>query len=435
MLYGSELIGFQKLHAGPMQRVIDIAVKWIVGLARSNTSTDAFTLCYELGLPPIFLEMSASRARLGLKLDAPKKMKTWIQTLWDKPATYKSRHMTWVSQTKKWIEMALKEKHKYAREFLPVRGAYHLEGRRIVEEEDYYDVSYEDDAAAPLRHWAQLGRLFEMRIRATGYRSILMEKIRAEMVGEFADGAMVETPLENEDTGELDLWWRPPRENSALEQTVTVPVGRTREEWYKLLLIRHVVLERLMTSQKTVGWNSYDSFHFGITRGYLREAVGRADLSEGVRWLVLARTRAFPLVERAWQRITRSGKTPGFSRSLCPLCRSPIESDADLSHLLVTCKNHQVKTCRLKYLEQNIVYLTRVKAKYWESAPNALSDDWGTTDQNRLREGVVCVYLLGGIVRLNDPTQEGHGWFDIYQLGFGHFRLVTPGFTAHQGLP
>ncbi|KAH9167415.1 hypothetical protein EDB89DRAFT_1910012 [Lactarius sanguifluus] len=354
MLYGSELIGFQKLHAELMQCVINIAVKWIVGLARSNTSTDAFTLCYELGLPPIFLEMSTSRAQLGLKLNAPKKMKTWIQNLWDMPATYNSRHMTWVSQTKKWIDVALKEKHKYVCEFIPVRGTYHLEGRRIVEDDDTYGIAYEEDAAAPLRHWAQLGWLLEMRIRASGYRSDLMEKIQAEMVGEFADGALVETSLESEAIGELHLWWDPAMENLILEWTVTGPVGRTREEYTKLLIIRHVVLERLMTSQKTVGWDSYDSYHFGITRGYLREAVGRTDLSEGV------------------------------------------------------------KACRLEYLEQKFVHLTHVKARLWESAMST---------------------LLSGIIRLQDFTQESQGWFDLYQLGFGHFRLVTPGFTAHQGFP
>ncbi|KAI9432883.1 hypothetical protein BJY52DRAFT_1231722 [Lactarius psammicola] len=36
--------------------------------------------------------MSASRARLGVKLEIGPKMKTWIQNLWDAPAKYKSRH-------------------------------------------------------------------------------------------------------------------------------------------------------------------------------------------------------------------------------------------------------------------------------------------------------------------------------------------------------
>ena len=110
-------MGFQTLHAGPMQRVINIAPKWILGLARQNTSTDAFSLCYELGLPPIFLEMSSARARLGMKLGAVP-MKTWIQLSMDNPATYPMRHLTWVTQTTKWLDQIDRERHKYARLFI-----------------------------------------------------------------------------------------------------------------------------------------------------------------------------------------------------------------------------------------------------------------------------------------------------------------------------
>ncbi|KAI9429548.1 hypothetical protein H4582DRAFT_2060848 [Lactarius indigo] len=341
MLYGSEFIRFQKLHAEPLQRVVNIAAMWIVALARSNTSTNAFSLCYELGLPPIFLEMSAVRAQLGIKLDAQPKMKTWIQNLWDSPATFKSRHMTWVAQTKKWLEMVEKEKHKYSQTIIPLPGMYHLE---------------------------------ELRVRANQYRSDFIESIRAEFIGEFANGAPVETPRHNETSGELASFWHPNTEFLHMEENgVMVPKGRTCDEVAKLLLVQHVILECLMATQKTASWGKYDIYHFGMSRGYLREAVNRTDLSEGVHWLVLARTRAFPQVEWAWQQI----------------------------------------------------------ANYWESAPNTLLNDWGTTDQNRIRARVITVYLLGGIIRLQLDTQDQLGWFDIYQLGFGHFRLVTPGFTAH----
>ena len=61
----------------------------IMGLAKHSTSLDAFTLCYELGLPPSFLEMAAARAQLGYKLSiGQEKLKTWIQQLYDNPATY-----------------------------------------------------------------------------------------------------------------------------------------------------------------------------------------------------------------------------------------------------------------------------------------------------------------------------------------------------------
>jgi hypothetical protein len=56
-------------------------------------------------------------------------------------------------------------------------------------------------------------------------------------------------------------------------------------------------------------------------------------------------------------------------------------------------------------------------------------------DQTFLQEGVVCVYLLGGMIRLETALQDCEGWFNAYQLGYGHFRLVTPGFKTHHYLP
>jgi hypothetical protein len=145
MLYGLEFIGFQKLHSDPLQRVINVAAKWIVGLHRSNTSTDVFSLCYKLGLLPIFLKMSTMRARLRIKLDAHLPLKTWIQELWDNPAAYPSRHLTWVMQTKKWLNQVEKEKHKYARLFLPNEGVYYLQGRHIVNDDEAAVFEYIED--------------------------------------------------------------------------------------------------------------------------------------------------------------------------------------------------------------------------------------------------------------------------------------------------
>jgi hypothetical protein len=105
-----------------------------------------------------------------------------------------------------------------------------------------------------------------------------------------------------------------------------------------LEIVREVVLERLMTSQRTLGWKLYNGFRYGMTRGFLREAVNCTDLAEGVHLLCMARTNAFPSVEGAWQRITRSGYTPAFKQGKCPLCQIPIKSGREVSHLLVDCQ-------------------------------------------------------------------------------------------------
>jgi hypothetical protein len=118
-----------------------------------------------------------------------------------------------------------------------------------------------------------------------------------------------------------------------------------------------------------------------------------------------------------------------------PLCHEPLLPGHDLQHLLVACKEHHVRNCRAKYLEQHIAYLNRVKAHLWGSAPNTLSEQWGETNQTHIHEGVEGVYLLGGMIRLEGALEDRSGWFNVYQLGFGHFRLVTPGFTTHCYVP
>jgi hypothetical protein len=99
MLYGAEFIGFQQLHAEPMQRVVNLAAKWIMGLSDGNTQTDAFSLCFELGLPPVHQELCAMRARLCFKLNAhiDGGLNTWIQCLWDNGPDPKYRNLTWVT--------------------------------------------------------------------------------------------------------------------------------------------------------------------------------------------------------------------------------------------------------------------------------------------------------------------------------------------------
>jgi hypothetical protein len=267
MLYGAEFIGFQMLHANPLQRVVNIAAKWILGLASQNTTTDAFTLCYELGLLPIFLEMSAAHARLGLKLNIGlEKLKTWIQQLFDNPACYSTRHQTWVTQMKKWLERVESEKYKYAQEIDEEGLAYLLEGRCIVEQDDVYTIMYFMGDSAPLRPWAQIGHCLEMRVRDNQYRTKFMERLLAEMAGEWVNGGDIQPSILDNNTGLLHAWWDG-KEFKSLGEGLIIPEGRTHEEVKQLLLVQHVVLEQLMAAQKTIGWGSYDKYNYVSLEG------------------------------------------------------------------------------------------------------------------------------------------------------------------------
>jgi len=55
-----------------------------------------------------------------------------------------------------------------------------------------------------------------------------------------------------------------------------------------------------MTANRSKGFNYfYDALALGVNRGYIHKAALQPDLSEGVRWLSLVRTRSFPTVEGA----------------------------------------------------------------------------------------------------------------------------------------
>jgi len=421
MLFGAELIGFQALHAEPMQRVINTAAKWIMGLQHRNTQCDAFTLCFELGFPPIHQEMCALRARLAFKLESHEGLNTWLQALYDNPATSVGNYLSWVTLTKKWLVGIKGERYKYNRNLT------------LESDGETLRLTYDDTAAAPLRPWAQIGKAFELNNRSNSYTSKVQRDLRAAFLGDDEQGGppiiQPEAHLIRPLFGELiDADWDLVRERDAMDEGRNAPEGRTRLEVIKMTLVRDVILERLMSANKSKGFNRfYDFFGLGASRGFIREAALRPDLAEGVRWLSLARTRAFPTVEGAWQRIKRSGREPPFERKCCPLCNRNIRQGWEWAHLLTTCASVPVRLARAQYLQQNISYIS-ANLSVRDGWLDGFANELGREEQIGLAE-VLSIYLIGGLYRrLGLSDQEG--WFDTYFIGFGHTRLLTPGFES-----
>ena len=423
MLYGAEMTGFQAVHAEPMQRVINTAAKWILGMQQNNTLADAFTLCFELGLPPVHQEMCAMRARLNYKLEAHTDggLNSWLQILYDSPPDDLGTSHTWVTLSKKWINELSKDMSKYNRTLT------------VEDEAGNLKLVYHTEAAAPLRPWAQLGKAFEMLVRSNAYMSETQAGLRTAFLGQNAEGVPPDYPLEapliRPRFGELaDADWDLPVERQEMDRGRMVPQGRTRGEATKVALIRDTVLERMMSSNTSKGFNQfYDLFNFGTTRGFLREAVNRPDLTEGVRWLCLMRTRAFPTVEGAWQRIKRSGKVPHFARGSCPLCLRAIRQGWEWTHLLIECMSVSVRRERLEHLAPSISYIQRNLVNRGHQAIR-YADALGREEQIGLAE-VVSIYLIGGLYR-PPGFSDGEGWFDTYFLGFGATRVLCPGFES-----
>ena len=147
----------------------------------------------------------------------------------------------------------------------------------------------------------------EMRVRSNRLSSDIHRDIRAAFLGETSGGELALTsaddPVIRPVWGSFDVDFDYIGERQDMDEGMNVPPNRTRGEVIKTALVRDVVLERLMSSQRTKGFHFYDVMNIRVTRGFLRKATNRPDLSEGVRWLCLARTRAYPTVEGAWQRI------------------------------------------------------------------------------------------------------------------------------------
>lgn len=412
MMYGSELIGFQGHHADPMQRVLNVAAKWILGLSKDSHNVDAFTLCYELSLPPVHQEMCAMRARLATKLNAHTDggLNTWIQTLWDHPPTNREikLHKTWVSTSQAWLKKADKDARKYS---------------KLLDEDvdcPARTFGWDNQDLAPLRPWAQLGRMFEMSCRSNQYNSTMLQAMRMVFFRDREEGGppevdtrllqqWIENGNDEEDfiirpiAGRFDAPWDYVSERRSMDEGRNIPAGRTRGEVTRTNLVRDVVLERMMSSNHSKSWTAYDIMNFGTTRGYLREAANRPNLTEGVRWLSLARCRGFPTVEGAWQSIKRSGRNPPFECGKCPLCKQEMVDKWEWAHLLLECLYTPVCTSWERYLRQNITYIrNNLEARGWHELRNLRQDLKGLEGENwhlTLTARVVSIFLCGGSYR------------------------------------
>ena len=335
-----------------------------------------------------------------------------------------------MSGSKHWLSLSAQEGNKYARNILRDRPA------------EVSGIEYIPDQMAPLRPWAQLCKAFELRVRANAYTSGMQRGLRTAFFGEDEQGELAslfggpdgDEPLLRPERGHLAFWWDLLDERAEMERGRTVPTSRNREEVTKVNLVRDMVLERLMSSQKTKGFSQYDKYNFGITRGYLREAAAQPDLAEGICWLSLVRTRAFPTVEGAWQRIKRSGQTPAFERGKCPLCRNDLATGWEWTHLLQLCRYAPVVGARDRYLEQSRSYVGNnlIEGCLGDPSVVAYANEQGLEDGSEAVMAfhrVVSIILCGGLY-CSVEFADGEGWFNTYTVGFGHTRLIMPGFET-----
>jgi hypothetical protein len=409
MLYGAEWLGFRQLNSTPIQRVINVAAHWVVGLKGKSNATDSMTLCYELSLPLIEEEMAAARSRLYFKVRKGTS-NTWLSQLAQTKSS--GRSQTWVSHSEKEISKILKLRTKYSTDALNEQSDLSLAETR--------------ERNVPLREWAARGQAAETHIRSNRYRSPQLEELRE---------LLVDLDHEVQEDMESDLSSTVLRQaannfDAAYERTLQLDAmnsrnaNRTRFESEQVRLIRECVRERAFTTNKShtfVEW--YDAYSFGFVRGFLRNAIRRPDLGEGIRHLIAIRCRFFPRIEQAWLAAKFAGRNPKpSSRHRCPLCGSEARDGWEWQHLLTSCTNARVCGARTLYLDLPLQVIRLELSE--EDFPRLVIEGIGPDEAFKM---AMAIYAVGGAV---------NSYFgSTYNAGFGHTDILPQLMSVHGYAP
>ncbi len=370
-----------------------------MGCSSKSRSHEAFTLCYELGLPTIEEEQSSLRARLHAKLKWTDKIKTWLKILQSNP--FHSRKRTWITTNTQWEKILLKGMDKY-------------EGP--------------NGGGIPLRLWTTNGHSYELHTRSNSYRNKnidILREARCIVDDRGFEHEDIPTGLEMNNGDLVPINMDPVGERA--EQVIHSVDWQSKEymEWEATIDVRDCVLERIMSANRSEAFKFYDKFGLGATRGFLRASLTTPLLTQGVCWLVRVRTRAFPRVMERWQKIKRSGRNPNFDKGKCPLCQDLIKNGWEWAHLLTTCDHPDVEGRRRKYLQQPMETLTKelkncpgIQLRADEEVFDDNSDD-GEDDVLTLNEAI-AVYLIGGVVKEFFVPSYHRGFGQLDELAVGH---------------
>jgi exonuclease III len=419
MLYGAEWLGLRQLNSEPLQRVVNIAAHWTMGLKAKSNLTDSGTLCMELGIPDIEEEMVAARARLYYKYSKDvNDNSTWLSRL-----VACSRN---VGAKKSWVFTSRTELYK----ILTKRGKY---------SDDNIDWANADfastvQAARPLRQWAQTAQSWQNHMRSNAYRSSHLTEIQnafrdLEGLSQNIEGELVEElsaeALRRAAFGFDAAWERTNMRMTTMSRKNT-PKNRFWEP-VRVHMIRDCVRERGMTTNVSTTFRQwYDHYGFGINQGFLRSTMRRPDLMEGVKVLVSIRTRFFPSVRKNWIQSRMSGNRPSVAvQDTCPLCTAGVEMGWEWCHLLLKCRHDTVERARLRYLGPVIQKVA--DELQTSSEPGILDEELSPLYRGYGINGAALgVYLVGGTVGgyTGCSWTTGFGSIDLFPLGENEFGWI-----------
>lgn len=403
MLYGAEWIGLKRTHADPLQRVLNTAAHWIVGLKGTTNLVDSTVLCHELNLPLMEEELAASRARLYYKARKTVKGGTWLSKLVQTEAK-SGREFTWVHGSKSMLSTLLKDRNKYSTDT----------------DINWFRANFAEtrEKEVPLRLWAAIGQVLELEVKSNTFRSRYLDELRESIkdVGDLDPESVSEEQYVN--LARRSLANARDGFDPAYERFMTMEAinggnsKRHRWESERVRAVREVVRERSWTSNASVTFGRYDRWFFGMTRGFLRHTIRRSDIREGVRWLVVVRTGIFPSVRKFQLRADFAGRQyDDGGRRPCPLCGEDITDGWDWAHLLVRCLDERIVRLQDEYLVTSVLCITNE----WEILGETPTQGIEVAGMES-KDVLMAVLLAGG------ATERYHSC--TYTIGYGVTDLL-----------
>jgi hypothetical protein len=353
-------------------------------------------------------------------------IKTWLASLWQEPLGTAGKK-TWVTGSTSWLSTTLKWLPKYSEAFVP-RYLEHCE-REGIDPKDYQSAVEHGwvngcryrNAEYPLREWATLAQDFELTVRSNGHTSNIAQEMDNRTTRINALGMENVESLERingERRNEIQVSRR--NEDSYRNdymESIRIPKGRSVGEAVTIRNVRDISEERQMARNKTLQFTYYDRCQFGVSRGYLRNAVSRPDLAEGVRWLILARTGGFPELEDIEKRINRE-----VENWRCPLCKGRI-LERIWMHFMLHCTHNWVQSQREKYLKGPIECITNTSRLIGIRGRLGVDNTRNREDYLAARE--VGYTLIGGWEHISDDV------IPTYSLGFGQLDYQATGLETY----
>lgn len=99
-VFGGELLGGVQQRAEPVQRVMNVGLRWVAGLSSRSRMCSSVVLMAEFGLMPISARWAGARARAYVKWTGSK---TWMGLLRNSRLSVR-RKATWAVATRRWIK-------------------------------------------------------------------------------------------------------------------------------------------------------------------------------------------------------------------------------------------------------------------------------------------------------------------------------------------